>query len=92
MIGPNGGGKTTLCNVLRGFIPHFHKGDLRGEVLIDGKNIVESSLGELALKVGFVFQNPFIQMSGVKETVFEEVAYGLENLGVDPVEMRARVE
>ena len=92
VIGPNGGGKTTLCNVLRGFIPHFHKGDLRGEVLIDGKNILDRTLGELALNVGFVFQNPFIQISGVKETVFEEVAYGLENLGVDPGEMRERVE
>ncbi|MED2254706.1 ABC transporter ATP-binding protein [Brevibacillus parabrevis] len=92
VVGPNGGGKTTFCNVLRGFIPHFYRGDLRGEVLVNGKNIVESTLGELSLSVGFVFQNPFIQISGVKETVFEEVAYGLENLGVHPDEIRTRVE
>ncbi|KNF09741.1 ABC-type cobalt transport system, ATPase component [Gottschalkia purinilytica] len=92
IIGRNGGGKTTLCNVIRGFVPHFHKGDLKGEVFIDGKNISEYSIGELAMKVGFVFQNPFTQVSGVKETVFDEIAYGLENLGVHPDEIRTRVE
>lgn len=83
LIGANGSGKTTFCNVLRGFVPHFYKGDLRGEVLIDGKDIREWDMGELAQKIGFVFQNPFTQISGVKETVFEEIAFGLENLGVD---------
>lgn len=90
LIGSNGAGKTTLCNVLRGFIPHFYKGNLRGEVLIDGINLNDYSLGELGVKVGYVFQNPFIQISGVKETVYEEVGYGLENLGVDPAEIRER--
>ncbi|WP_066073238.1 energy-coupling factor ABC transporter ATP-binding protein [Neobacillus soli] len=83
LIGANGSGKTTFCNVLRGFVPHFYKGDLRGDVLIDGKDIREWEMGELAQKIGFVFQNPFTQISGVKETVFEEIAFGLENLGVD---------
>ncbi|MFJ7724673.1 energy-coupling factor ABC transporter ATP-binding protein [Neobacillus sp. NPDC097160] len=83
LIGANGSGKTTFCNVLRGFVPHFYKGDLRGEVLIDGKDIREWDMGELAQKIGFVFQNPFTQISGVKETVFDEIAFGLENLGVE---------
>jgi energy-coupling factor transport system ATP-binding protein len=83
LIGANGSGKTTFCNVLRGFVPHFYKGDLRGDVLIDGKDIREWDMGELAQKIGFVFQNPFTQISGVKETVFEEIAFGLENLGID---------
>jgi energy-coupling factor transport system ATP-binding protein len=92
VIGSNGSGKTTLCNVIRGFIPHFHKGKLEGEVMVYGKNIIEYEMGELAVKVGFVFQNPFIQVSGVKDTVFEEIAFGLENLGVPVDEIRERVE
>ncbi|MGV2806564.1 ATP-binding cassette domain-containing protein, partial [Clostridium perfringens] len=84
LIGANGGGKTTLCNVIRGFIPHFYKGDLRGEVLIEGKDIREWEMGELSQKIGYVFQNPFTQISGVKDNVFEEIAFGLENLGMEP--------
>lgn len=92
IIGPNGSGKTTLCNVIRGFIPHFYKGDFEGDVIIDGQNTKEATIGELALKIGFVFQNPFTQISGVAETVFEEVAFGLENLGIPADEIRSRVD
>ncbi|MGY3718768.1 energy-coupling factor ABC transporter ATP-binding protein, partial [Sutcliffiella cohnii] len=92
VIGKNGSGKTTLCNVIRGFIPHFHKGELEGEFLVEGRDIREWDLGELAKKIGFIFQNPFTQISGVKDTVFEEIAYGLENLGVQVDEIRTRVE
>lgn len=92
LIGANGGGKTTLCNVIRGFIPHFYKGDLRGEVLIEGKDIREWEMGELSQKIGYVFQNPFTQISGVKDNVFEEIAFGLENLGMEPARIREKVE
>ncbi|MGJ9460027.1 energy-coupling factor ABC transporter ATP-binding protein [Oceanobacillus sp. CF4.6] len=92
LVGINGGGKTTLCNVIRGFIPHFHKGDLSGEVLIDGKDIRTWDPSELAQKVGFVFQNPFTQISGVKETVFNEIAFGLENLGVEVSIIKEKVQ
>ncbi|MGK7377500.1 energy-coupling factor ABC transporter ATP-binding protein [Planococcus sp. 1R117A] len=92
IIGNNSSGKTTLCNTIRGFIPHFYKGDLEGEVLVDGIPIQDAQLGQLAEKVGYVFQNPFIQVSGVKDNVFEEVAFGLENLGVPVDEIRLRVE
>ncbi|MCJ8005959.1 energy-coupling factor ABC transporter ATP-binding protein [Lederbergia wuyishanensis] len=91
VIGNNGSGKTTLCNIIRGFIPHFYKGELEGEVIVDGKNIVDYQLGQLGEKIGYVFQNPFIQVSGVKDTVFDEVAYGLENLGVEENEIIDRV-
>ncbi|MGO4788628.1 energy-coupling factor ABC transporter ATP-binding protein [Paenibacillus sp. 2KB_20] len=91
LIGANGGGKTTLCNVIRGFIPHFYKGDLRGEVLIEGKDIREWEMGELSQKIGYVFQNPFTQISGVKDNVFEEIAFGLENLGMEPALIREKV-
>lgn len=92
LIGANGGGKTTLCNVIRGFIPHFYKGDLRGEVLIEGKDIREWEMGELSQKIGYVFQNPFTQISGVKDNVFEEIAFGLENLGMEPGLIREKVD
>lgn len=90
VIGENGSGKTTLCALLRGFAPSFYKGEIQGEVLVEGKNINEYG-GELSQKIGFVFQNPFTQISGVKDTVFEEVAYGLENFGVPVEEIERRV-
>lgn len=90
VIGENGSGKTTLCALLRGFAPSFYKGEIQGEVLVEGKNIEEYG-GELSQKIGFVFQNPFTQISGVKDTVFEEVAYGLENFGVPVDEIVRRV-
>ncbi len=92
LIGKNGSGKTTLCNILRGFIPDFHKGDFSGEVFINGRDLHSMTMGEIAVLVGFVFQNPFTQISGVKTDVFSEVAYGLENLGVPREEMIERVE
>ena len=91
IVGENGSGKTTLCAILRGFAPSFYQGDIQGEVLVYGKPICEYG-GELATKIGYVFQNPFTQISGVKETVFEEVAYGLENFGVPVEEIVERVE
>lgn len=91
VVGENGSGKTTLCAILRGFAPSFYRGDIQGEVLVYGKPIGEYG-GELATKIGYVFQNPFTQISGVKETVFEEVAYGLENFGVPVEEIVERVE
>ena len=91
IVGENGSGKTTLCAILRGFAPSFYQGEIEGEVLVYGKPIGEYG-GELATKIGYVFQNPFTQISGVKETVFEEVAYGLENFGVPVEEIVERVE
>lgn len=92
VIGENGSGKTTLLNLIRGFAPGFYNGKLTGSVLVDGKPAADYSEGELALRMGYVFQNPLSQLSGVKETVFEEVAFGLENFGVPADEMEARVE
>lgn len=92
LVGANGAGKTTLCNAIRGFIPHFYKGILSGEIHTNGKNILDSTIGELAGDVGYVFQNPFTQMSGISATVFDELAYGLGNIGISPTETVERVE
>lgn len=83
VIGKNGSGKTTFCNLLRGFVPDFYKGELSGEITLENKKLSEYSQKEIVQKIGFVFQNPFTQISGVKETVFEEIAFGLENLGFE---------
>lgn len=91
IIGKNGSGKTTLCNIIRGIIPDFVQGEITGDIIIDNKNIDDIERGEMAELVGFVFQNPFSQISGIKKTVFEEIAYGLENLGVPREEIRQRV-
>ena len=91
IIGKNGSGKTTLCNIIRGIIPDFVQGEITGSISIDNKNINDIERGEMAELVGFVFQNPFSQISGIKKTVFEEIAYGLENLGVPREEIRQRV-
>ena len=92
VIGKNGSGKTTLCNVLKRFIPDFYKGELKGKITLEGKELKDYSAKEIVQKVGFVFQNPFTQISGVKETVFEEIAFGLENLALDAEYIRKRVE
>ena len=91
IIGPNGSGKTTLCALLRGFAPSFNKGDLELQLLVDEQPTTAYLEGELSLRIGYVFQNPFNQISGVKDTVFEEIAYGLENFGVPVDEIEDRV-
>lgn len=91
IIGENGGGKTTLCNLLRGLIPNFYKGTLSGDVLFDDKNLKDIDVDALSVDIGYVFQNPFTQISGIKKTVFEEVALGLENLGIPPKMIIERV-
>ena len=92
VIGKNGSGKTTFCNMLRRFVPDFYKGELTGKIMLEDKELKDYSQKELVQKIGFVFQNPFTQISGVKDTVFEEIAYGLENLGLDKEEIISKVE
>lgn len=92
VIGPNGAGKSTLCYTVAGFVPHFFKGELSGTVEVAGAESSKSQLHEWVLNAGLVFQNPFNQISGAKFTVFEEIAFGLENIGVPRDEMKVRVE
>lgn len=92
IIGKNGSGKTTFCNMLRRFVPDFYKGELTGTITLEDKELKDYSQKELVQKIGFVFQNPFTQISGVKDTVFDEIAYGLENLGLDKEEIISKVE
>jgi energy-coupling factor transport system ATP-binding protein len=91
IIGPNGAGKSSICYSLAGFIPHFYHGEVTGRVLVAGRDNIHSSLSETVRNVGLVFQNPFNQISGSKFTVYEELAFGLENLGIPRQEMVDRL-
>lgn len=91
VVGPNGAGKSTLCYTLAGFVPHFFKGEINGSVKVADMESDKSTLNEWVLNVGLAFQNPFNQISGAKYTVFEEIAFGLENIGVPRDEMKSRV-
>jgi len=92
VVGPNGAGKSTLCYALAGFVPHFFKGEISGTIEVAGIESSKSTLDEWVLNVGLAFQNPFNQISGAKYTVFEEIAFGLENIGLPREQMKGRVE
>ncbi len=92
VIGANGAGKSTLCSALAGFVPHFFRGTLTGEVEVAGIDIATTTLAQLAGTVGLVFSNPFNQITGARFTVREEVAFGLENMAVPPAEMETRID
>ncbi len=92
LVGENGAGKSSLSQALLGLIPQFYKGAYGGVVRIDGLEAAKTPVGTLCQKIGLVFQNPFNQLSGAKDSVFDEVGYGLQNLGIVPEEIRQRVE
>lgn len=92
VIGANGAGKSTLCYTLTGFVPHFFQGELTGRVHVAGLETTDHHLEDIVLVSGLVFQNPFNQISGAKFRVYDEIAFGLENLGVPREEMPARIE
>lgn len=91
IVGGSGVGKSTLAKAISGFIPHVDGGTLEGTVSIDGINLAETSLADAVAHVGLIIQSPFNQISGAKFTVREELAFGLENLGVARDEMVERV-
>lgn len=91
LIGPSGAGKTTLCRLLAGFVPHHFDGPYAGTALIDGKDLSAVSISDLADSVGYVFESPHDQLTGANTTVFDEAAYALENLGIPVEEIRERV-
>ncbi len=92
IIGENGAGKSTLSQALMGLVPQFYKGAYGGTVMVDGIEAGRTPVAQLCGHVGLVFQNPFNQLSGAKDNVYEEVAFGMQNLGVPAEEMKNRVE
>lgn len=91
ITGRNNSGKSTLGYAINGLIPHFYRGELEGSIVVNGKDTVNTPIGELVQDVGLVFQNPFTQLSGTTQTVFQELAIGLENFGVPKDEMVERI-
>ncbi len=89
IIGLNGAGKTTLGLCLNGIIPHMLMGEQAGTVSIAGLDPTTLPVREMARTVGMVFDNPEFQMSQI--TAAEEVALGLENIGVPYAEMVPRI-
>ncbi|WP_028659006.1 ABC transporter ATP-binding protein [Nocardioides insulae] len=88
--GPTGVGKSTLLGVVCGLVPRFTGGSLDGDLLLDGASIVHSPPRERASSIGYVGQDPAAGF--VTDTVEEELAYGMEQLGLPPETMRRRVE
>jgi len=91
VAGPSDAGKSTVCRLIHSYIPNFFDGDLDGAVTVDGVDVTETSIGEMSDTVGLLFENPFDQLTGASTTVFEEIAFGLENAGMPRDEIIDRV-
>ncbi|MFN8038297.1 MAG: ATP-binding cassette domain-containing protein [Acidimicrobiales bacterium] len=90
VVGRTGTGKSTLLRAVNGLVPRFTGGHLAGDVVVAGRRTADHPPRELAGTVGVVGQDP---VSGfVTDTVEDELAYVMENLGVAPDVMRRRVE
>ena len=90
LVGPSGVGKSTVLNAVCGLVPHFTGGTLHGRVTVDGRDTRTHRPRELADVVGTVGQDPLAHF--VTDTVEDELAYGMESLGLAPDVMRRRVE
>ena len=88
LCGASGSGKTSLIRLLNGLIPHYYQGDLTGKVTVSGLDITKTELYELAGIVGTVFQNPRSQFFSVDTD--GEIVFGLENIGLEPEEIKRR--
>ncbi len=90
VVGRTGSGKTTLLRTINGLVPHFSGGTLHGRVVVDGRDTRDHRPRDLADVVGYVGQDPLAGF--VTDTVEDELAYGMESLGLAAGVMRKRVE
>ncbi|MDD9381463.1 ATP-binding cassette domain-containing protein [Streptomyces sp. ZAF1911] len=90
LVGPSGVGKSTLLGAVSGLVPHFTGGTLKGRVTVAGRDTRTHKPRELADVVGTVGQDPLAHF--VTDVVEDELAYGMESLGLPPSVMRRRVE
>jgi energy-coupling factor transport system ATP-binding protein len=90
LLGLNGAGKTSLQLCINGVIPNMIVGDYEGEVIVYGNDTYDTPVREMAKFVGMVFDNPEFQLSQM--TAAEEIALGLENLGISYDEMVSRIK
>ncbi len=92
VAGRTGAGKSTLALAAAGFIPRVVRATVSGAVTIAGVDARTADAGQLLGRVGIVFATPANQLSSSKLTVREELAFGLENLGVPRADMDARID
>jgi energy-coupling factor transport system ATP-binding protein len=92
VVGPTNAGKSTLCLLAMGLAPHFFGGRLKGAVSAFGKDSLSVTVAERSTEVGLLFQNPFTQISGARERVDDEIAFGPECHGLPRAEIDERVE
>jgi energy-coupling factor transporter ATP-binding protein EcfA2 len=90
LAGASGSGKTTLIRCINGLIPRSYKGEIQGQILINGQDISQLSLARISQMAGTVLQDPERQILGTR--VRNEVAFGLENLGLPRDEIRQRMD
>lgn len=90
LTGSSGCGKTTVCRLINGLIPHYFEGEKQGEVLINSTDVAAQPIYETARLVGSVFQNPRSQFFNVDTT--SELAFAAENQGRNPVIIRRDIE
>jgi energy-coupling factor transporter ATP-binding protein EcfA2 len=92
LVGPTNSGKSTLSLLAMGLAPHFFGGRLKGSVTVFGKDTLSVTVAQRSVDVGLLFQNPFTQISGARERVDDEIAFGPECHGLPRVEIDERVE
>jgi len=90
VVGGTGSGKSTLLGAINALVPTFTGGTLSGRVRVAGRDTAQHRARDLADVVGYVGQDPV--RGFVTDTVEDEIAYGMEQLGINPVAMRKRVE
>jgi energy-coupling factor transport system ATP-binding protein len=90
IAGSSGCGKTTLARCINGLIPRSYRGKRQGRVLLHGKDVAEMQIADMAQIVGTLLQDPERQI--VASNVFNEIAFGPENLGMPRAEIVARVD
>jgi energy-coupling factor transport system ATP-binding protein len=89
IMGPTGAGKTTLCLALSALAPHSIGGKVEGDVIISGMKTTQTEYGDVARKIGIVFQDPETQLFGME--VHEDVALRLMNMGLPENEIDQKV-
>ena len=90
LCGRSGCGKSTLLKLMNGIIPEFYDGDISGSVMVNGMNTFTTPIYKLSKDVGSVFQNPKTQFYTTNTT--DEIAFGLENYGLERAEINKKIE
>jgi energy-coupling factor transport system ATP-binding protein len=89
ITGKSGSGKSTLAKCISGTVPYFYGGTIGGKIFLNGKDIRDTNHKERAKEITMVFQDPETQLTMNK--VHREIAFGLENVGIDENKIKRRV-